>query len=246
MNKKNQLKPMPLLESLVLFGIPTIIFVIITRILIPYINRNLGIHPALTWFIFGGLFVFVPIFILSLTLFSKDGYKFNFNIFINRFRLNKLSKTDWLWTLCSIIVILLLASLIMFISKLLSDFFGIKELSTSSSFVHFDSLKGKELLILLVWLPFFFFNIFGEELLWRGYILPRQELNHGRFAWLINSLLWLVFHICFGVDLMIILLPIIFVLPYVVSKRKKTWIGIIIHTIVNGPTFVLVALGLIK
>ena len=33
------------------------------------------------------------------------------------------------------------------------------------------------------------FNIFGEELWWRGYILPRQELSHGRFTWLIHGLI---------------------------------------------------------
>ena len=29
----------------------------------------------------------------------------------------------------------------------------------------------------------------SEELLWRGYILSRQELAHGSFVWLLNSLL---------------------------------------------------------
>ncbi len=50
------------------------------------------------------------------------------------------------------------------------------------------------------WLPFFFlvamfFNIFGEELLWRGFILPRQELAHGSWTWIIHGLLWTGFHI---------------------------------------------------
>ena len=33
------------------------------------------------------------------------------------------------------------------------------------------------------------FNIFGEELWWRGYILPRQELSHGRFTWVVHGLM---------------------------------------------------------
>ncbi|MFC2041914.1 type II CAAX prenyl endopeptidase Rce1 family protein [Chloroflexota bacterium] len=39
-----------------------------------------------------------------------------------------------------------------------------------------------------------FFNITGEELWWRGYILPRQQLVHGRWTWLIHGLMWWGFH----------------------------------------------------
>ncbi|MFP4323970.1 MAG: type II CAAX prenyl endopeptidase Rce1 family protein [Anaerolineales bacterium] len=40
-----------------------------------------------------------------------------------------------------------------------------------------------------------FGNIIGEELWWRGYILPIQERAFGKWAWLINGLLWIVvFH----------------------------------------------------
>jgi len=92
----------------------------------------------------------------------------------------------------------------------------------------------------------FFFNIVGEEILWRGYILPRQELQHGKYAWVINSALWLVFHACFGLDLIILLLPILITIPYVAYKTGNTSIGILTHGLLNGPMFVLVALGLIK
>ena len=37
-------------------------------------------------------------------------------------------------------------------------------------------------------------NIGGEELWWRGIILPRQELAFGKWAWLVNGLLWDLFH----------------------------------------------------
>jgi membrane protease YdiL (CAAX protease family) len=97
-----------------------------------------------------------------------------------------------------------------------------------------------------VWIPFFFFNIVGEELMWRGYILPRQELAFGRYAWVINALLWTVFHLFFGLHLLILLLPSLFIIPYTVYRRKKTLIGIITHALLNGPAFVFVALGILK
>lgn len=33
-----------------------------------------------------------------------------------------------------------------------------------------------------------------EELWWRGYVLPRQELAFGRSAWVIHGICWSLFH----------------------------------------------------
>jgi Type II CAAX prenyl endopeptidase Rce1-like len=38
-------------------------------------------------------------------------------------------------------------------------------------------------------------NIFGEELWWRGYVLPRQELFFGRATWAIHGVFWSLFHL---------------------------------------------------
>jgi membrane protease YdiL (CAAX protease family) len=137
-------------------------------------------------------------------------------------------------------------AVIMLLWRLLSSRYGITPLDTSTPFLQFTPLRGAEVLLLLVWVPFFFFNIVGEELMWRGYILPRQELAFGGYAWLINALLWTVFHLFFGLHLLILLLPSLFIIPYVVYKRQKTLIGIVIHALLNGPAFILVALGILK
>ena len=232
--------------SLLLFGIPAVVFYVIARVLIPYFNRAHTIHPVLTWFMFGGLFLFIPLFVLAIMLFRKDGYNFDMMTLAARFRLARLTKTDWLWFVGAVIAILLLNGIIMAVWQLLSARFGISPINTSAPFLHFDPLRGSARLLLLIWVPFIFFNIFGEELLWRGYILPRQEAYFGKFAWLVNAVLWLIFHSCFGFDLLILLLPVLLIIPYVVQRRKNTWIGIMIHAVVNGPSFVVISLGLIK
>lgn len=46
------------------------------------------------------------------------------------------------------------------------------------------------------WVPVYYaslmlvFNIGGEELWWRGYVLPRQELAFGKLAWVVHGIFW--------------------------------------------------------
>jgi membrane protease YdiL (CAAX protease family) len=111
--------------------------------------------------------------------------------------------------------------------------------------MHLDPLGPDRLYILAVWLPFWLLNIFGEEILWRGVVLPRQELAFGQWAWMINGLGWMAFHLAFGPALMILLAPIILILPYIVQRRGNSWVGVILHAGLNGPGFLAVALGLV-
>jgi len=231
--------------SIVLFGIPSVVFFLITRVLIPYFRENSSTHPILVWFISGGLFLFIPLFVLTLILYKSDKYDLDMKTLIMRFRLTELHRQDWIWSLCAFLLILILMGVIMGLWKLLSLHLGLMPLDTTAPFLQFNPLRGAEVLFLLVWIPFFFFNIVGEELLWRGYILPRQELTFGRYAWFINGILWTFFHLFFGLHLLILLLPSLFIIPYVVYRRQKTLIGIIIHALLNGPSFILVSLGIL-
>jgi membrane protease YdiL (CAAX protease family) len=77
-----------------------------------------------------------------------------------------------------------------------------------------------------------FFNIAGEELLFRGYLLPRMELRFARKAWLVNALCWWLWHVFWRWQL-IALAPVIFVLPFWAQKTKSTVPGLIGHGAVN-------------
>jgi len=88
----------------------------------------------------------------------------------------------------------------------------------------------------------FFFNIVGEELLWRGYIQSRLQTKG---AWPLCSILWMIFHAPFGADLVFMLIPIVIIIPYIFHKTENATIGIFIHGLYNGPTFVAVSSGLL-
>ncbi|MFC2168647.1 CPBP family intramembrane glutamic endopeptidase [Acidobacteriota bacterium] len=242
---RNKIKSMPLVLSFLYFGIPTLIFWVLTRYLTPYLTNTAGIHPAMSWFITGFL-IFIPLFLAAYAFAKKETNAGAFKILIERLRFKKFNKKDWNWAVGGLVATFVLTGLIFGISSLLTKKFGIPELNTTPSFMEFEPFLASERWMLMVWLSMFFFNIVGEELFWRGYILPRQELSNGKYAWIVNSVLWSVFHISFGGELMIIPLPILIVLPYAVYKTKNTLVGIFIHGLLNGPMFVLVSLGIIN
>lgn len=72
-------------------------------------------------------------------------------------------------------------------------------------------------------------NIVCEEVLWRGYALPRMEKHFGKWAWLVNGILWnLVIHLIFRWS-WITLIPISLIVPYLSQKYKSLLPGVIIH-----------------
>jgi membrane protease YdiL (CAAX protease family) len=86
--------------------------------------------------------------------------------------------------------------------------------------------------IILVYAITYFFNIAGEELWWRGYIFPRQELVFGRFTWLIHGLMWAFFH-AFKYWDVLSLLPICLLVAFSAQKFKNNWPGLIGHALMN-------------
>jgi membrane protease YdiL (CAAX protease family) len=83
-----------------------------------------------------------------------------------------------------------------------------------------------------VWVVGWVLNIAGEELLFRGYLLPLQERRHGARAWLVNGVLWNVWHIFWRWQ-MVAMLPFHLLVPFVAQKSKSTWPGIIAHGLLN-------------
>jgi membrane protease YdiL (CAAX protease family) len=237
------LKPITFRLAFVLFAGAGIVFYIIIRVLVPYLSAAILIHPLILWSVLGCLLLFLPLFLLALFLTAKEGHKLTLKIIKTRLRLNALTKRDLLWTAIGILFSLAVTGAVMIAWNNLADTIGMQKLDEITPFIKFDPLQGYELLILLAWLPMFFFNIVGEEFLWRGVILPRQEAAYGKSAWIINAMLHLLVHICFGFPLILTIIPLVLVIPFIVAKTRNTYTGMIIHAAINGPAFILIALG---
>ena len=227
------------------FAFFTLMLYITTRYLIPVLNEW-GFHPAVSWFISSGLLIFVPLFLIAIGNTRKEINTRNKKLILERLWLQKPGRKDWAWALGGAILIIVLTGIIMWAAEWISLALFDKPFQTSPSFMHFEPLQSGQYWILGVWLVFFFFNIMGEEIMWRGYILAGMTDKYPKTAWLYNAVFWMMFHIPFGIELMIMVIPTFFLIPYLVQRRRNTWIGIIIHASLNGPGFILVSLGILN
>jgi len=159
-----------------------------------------------------------------------EGNPVSWSAFCQRMRLTRMTGKAWLWALISAFAFGVLALLVNSIAGAVykSLHFSMPDMSTGAITVSMNILV-------------LFFNIVGEELWWRGYILPRQELAFGRFTWLLHGALWACFHMYkwWAVPFMLVTCQII---PFVAQKTKNTWPGIISHAFVNGVGIILSAL----
>ncbi|HSB90953.1 MAG TPA: CPBP family intramembrane glutamic endopeptidase [Anaerolineales bacterium] len=96
--------------------------------------------------------------------------------------------------------------------------------------------------VLIVYLLGWVLNIAGEELWFRGFMLPRQEVTHGKVGWLVNGICFTLFHIMWKWNL-IALLPGSLFLSYATQRRRNTWTAILAHGLLNLTTAVAIAAG---
>lgn len=206
---------------------------------IPWLVPRSGVEPILLWFLVGALVVFVPLLVLAGLLLRREGWWGRPGLWTERLRFRRMTAGDWGWSLAALVAVGAGYAGVMTAGEALLG----RSLEAQPPFMELEPLGPGRLWILAAWIPFWALNILGEELLWRGILLPRQEAAHGRRAWIANAAGWLLFHLAFGWQLLVGLLPILVVLPWVTQRRRNTWVAVVVHAGLNGPGFVAVALG---
>jgi membrane protease YdiL (CAAX protease family) len=237
---KAELKKLGLIYSFAIYIPAAILMYVLTKYLIPYLSQATGQETILFWFIVAGLGIFTPLIVTGLLIVKSEGYKFSKSTWSERLRFRKITKNDLLWSLIGLILVGLLSGLIMKGLELV-----IGKFDHSPAFMSFEPMSKGRYWLLLVWFPYWILNILGEEFLWRGVMLPRQEVVFGKHTWLIHGFGWGLFHIAFGWQLLITLIPLIFVQSYIVQRTKNSWVGVIMHGGLNGPAFLAICFGLI-
>lgn len=241
METNTELKKMGLISSFNIYIPAALLIYFLTTYLIPYLSKITNQESILFWFIVAGLGVFTPLIIAGIIILKLEGHKLTSKTWKERLRFKKITSKDLIWSILALVVIGILSALIMEGLKLV-----IGDFDHSPPFMSFVPLTvSRKYWLLLIWLPYWILNILGEEFLWRGVMLPRQELAFGKYTWLIHGFGWGLFHIAFGWQLLITLIPILFIQSYVVQKTKNSWTGAIIHGGLNGPSFIAICFGLV-
>ncbi len=232
-------------KSLIYFGLPTVILYLVTFSGVEFLYTNTGWEHYYCWFLSGGS-VFILMFFLAILLARKEIKYQNEMSLLDRLNIKKLSGKDKKLLLLAFLITIVSFSLIMGIWFILNRFFSAVPLPLMEPpFLEGIKLPENRILLLTIWVPFFFFNIVGEEIYWRGYILPRQVQVFRDKAWIVQGLLWMGFHYCFGLHIIISVAPLLFILPYFVQKSGNTTVGIILHGVINGSGFISITTGLI-
>ncbi|MBJ6125157.1 CPBP family intramembrane glutamic endopeptidase [Microvirga splendida] len=230
------MRPLGLLATLSVYGAFGLMLLAGTAWGMPALQAR-GIRPDISWFIVAGV-VFAAFGLATLILLALEGRETR-REWHRRLRIKPMSGEDWRTALAGIAFMLIGSGAAFLAFKALDPDF-----SPHPPFLQITPLQSTEYWVLLAWLPMFALNIGCEEIFGRGYLLPRNELAAGRYGWLVNACGWLLFHMAFGWQLMIVTAPVILAVCWAVQRRRNTTIGLVIHGLANGPSFIAISLGL--
>jgi len=220
MNETGNVRPMRLWQSVLFFFVPGLYAVLAHYVLFPSLTR-VGISEENAYNT-AHLTVFIVLFFAIIIALRVEGWRFSWATLKERLRFKRMDSIAWKWTFSFMVLYLLLGFLLNILAQFVYENLGFWPPDADIP------LTNIPFLIIL-----FVINIFSEELWWRGYILPRQELEHGKFAWIVNGILWSLFHVFKWWSVPFMLLRQ-WMLPFVAQRTKNTTPAVLIHLISNG------------
>lgn len=195
------------------------------------------------------------IFMASLFTYRIEGHPITKDAFIERYRLYRMDFTDWGWALAMIVVSVGFLAALSFTTALLKSvpLFSsppiyppdlVDPANHLITGILFEMpLSGKWWLI-IIYLIGWLLNVVGEEFWYRGWMLPRQEVAFGKYAWIVNGLMFNFQHLYMPWNLLAMLPGSLFV-SYAVQRQGKTWMSIIWHGLVNFSLLIFIIQGVI-
>lgn len=254
----SHIQPIPIWQSVLWFGIPGLIGYVGLYYGVPYLS-NLG-FPLIFSFPFFLWLPIAPMLPISLLMFVRERRQHNM-LFAERFRFRKPTPRDWVYMLGGIIAVLFFDFVVgenLSISEWLATvpgfrppdhfpvlFHPLKEIHLPLATFLDVPLKGNWLLLIMA-VSLHVYMLMSEEFLWRGYLLPRHIATHGKFAWLVNGLLWAYLLHAMLKWHFISFLPGMLITPWCAQKTQNTWVSCAVHIIPNSLLWVLLLHGIMQ
>jgi len=232
MSTQGSVRPLKLWQSILFFMGPGLYGIIAYYVLFPSLTQ-LGISQENAYNT-AHLTVFILLFLLTIIALRIEGWPLSWETLKERLRFKRMDSTAWKWTLSFLLLYLMLGLVLNTLAQFVYEFFGFWPPDADIPLTNIPFL-----------LIVFIANIISEELWWRGYILPRQELEHGKFAWIVNGILWSFFHIFKWWAVPFLLLKQ-WMLPFIAQRTKNTTPPFLIHFMSNGLGIVLIIIPLLS
>jgi membrane protease YdiL (CAAX protease family) len=214
------MRPLKLWQSLVFFLGPGLFGLAARYYLFPGLVRaGLSLEMADNIFY---LSVFTLLFFLVLIGLRAENRPLNLQTLRDRLRFRAMDSQTWKWTIGFLFLNLLLSLALNILAQFV---YGKLNFWPPNADIPLTNIP-----ILIV---IFLLNIISEELWWRGYILPRQELEHGKYAWIVNGVLWALFHLSKWWAVPFMLLQT-WMIPFLAQRTQNNTPAFIIHFISNG------------
>jgi hypothetical protein len=231
--------PIPLWQSVLFFGLPGMAVWGATYFLVP---RMVASGIALGW-------AWTSALVLPLAMASGGVVAHhltqpgnNWGTFARRFRFVPIQRQDWKWMTLALPLILVLNFSLEWTQPFLRDVLPLQPIIPELFVDPYATVSGDgtggtffgwpmagQPWLLGFWLVWVIGVVFMEEVIWRGYLLPRMELTHGRWTWLVNGLLWNIpFHL-YTMWNVFTDLPMMLIIPFIAQRTKSTWASVILH-----------------
>ena len=253
MDIADRIRPMGILRSFVAGVVPATILYVTHYVLVPAFVLRTG-QSYLVGYLLGWASTMTLFFIGALAAHRLEGNPWRWSAFTARYRLGRMSGQDWAWTGGMFAFILASYLGLSFTARWLAQhpWFAPHpifptELQPGGATARAPGMLMGSPITGVGWVAVayavgWFFNIAGEELWFRGYVLPRQEAAMGRHAWIANGLMFTLNHIWQPWNLLV-LLPGALVASLVAQRRRSTWILMIAHGVANAAGVVVAALN---
>lgn len=251
----SSLRPMRLWQSALFAIIPAVLVYAAHWFVAPALSARLHQPYLVTYLVvWGG--TEVAFLVAALVAFRAEGNPLQWTSFTERYRLRRPGWRDMLWSVGALGAMVLTASALGFTARWLAALPVFAPNAVFPTELGPDALAGLvpgmfmglslkgAWWVLVVYIIGWICNILGEEFWYRGFMLPRQELTHGRLAWLVNGMCFWFLHIVWKWNL-IALLPGSLVLSFVAQRRRTTWVGIIAHGLLNATPLIVIAAGVV-
>ncbi|MFQ3566397.1 MAG: type II CAAX endopeptidase family protein [Aggregatilineales bacterium] len=234
---ESSLRPLSGSRSLSYFIFPGLLVGLGAHILTPALV-NAGIAAFLSY-AFGVGLPLAILFLAALIAYRLEQPRGGFSL-RQRYRLKPIRPSDWGWLLLILIAKLLVAL----------PFAGLAQALITAGIIPYpqaaqiaasanEALISERGWLIGIAIGLLVVNVLGEELWFRGYVLPRQEQAYGNRGWVIHWLLWwFVFHFFKWWDL-ITLLPVTGLSVYLAHRTHNTTVVMVEHWLSNLASIVL-------